>query len=271
LPDQSAEIGPVPTGGGGRKPEPEMDRLSNILKMFNDLFGNIPWKDVDKIRQVISDEIPAKVSADRAYQNAKKNSDRQNARIEHDKALQRVVTDLLTDYTELFRLFSDDPNFKKFLSDSVFWLTYEASADTKAGDISFTATRAALLVQKQFGVEAKWRQVNHAIWEYFAHHRGERIGLSEVKQIASAISVSEDEVFSVLGLLTGPHQDFIRRVYYRRTEAGNEEEVASEEVVRQTRLWWIEKKISEEEWRRWAANVFVGWEPTIGDEKQLSN
>jgi len=36
LPDADAEIEPVPAAGGGRKPEPEMDRLSNILKTFND-------------------------------------------------------------------------------------------------------------------------------------------------------------------------------------------------------------------------------------------
>ncbi|MFE8033534.1 type I restriction endonuclease subunit R, partial [Thiohalocapsa marina] len=50
LPDQDAEIGPVPTTGGGRKPEPELDQLSNIIKAFNDQFGNIDWKDGDKIR-----------------------------------------------------------------------------------------------------------------------------------------------------------------------------------------------------------------------------
>jgi type I restriction enzyme R subunit len=36
LADQDAEIGPVPTDGGGGKSEPELDRLSNILKTFND-------------------------------------------------------------------------------------------------------------------------------------------------------------------------------------------------------------------------------------------
>ena len=39
LPDADAEIEPVPTTGGGRKPEPELDRLSNIIKTFNDQFG----------------------------------------------------------------------------------------------------------------------------------------------------------------------------------------------------------------------------------------
>jgi len=89
LADAEAEIDPVPTGGGGRRPEPEFDRLSNILKTFNDQFGNITWEDTDRVRQLITEEIPQKVAADAAYQNAKKNSDKQNARIEHDKALAR--------------------------------------------------------------------------------------------------------------------------------------------------------------------------------------
>jgi type I restriction enzyme R subunit len=125
LPDEDAEIGPVPTTGGGGKPEPEMDRLSNILKTFNDQFGNIPWTDADRVHRLITEEIPTKVAADTAYQNAKKHSDKQNARIEHDKALGRVMTAVLQDDTELFRQFSDNESFRRWLTDTVFGLTYE--------------------------------------------------------------------------------------------------------------------------------------------------
>jgi type I restriction enzyme R subunit len=124
LPDADAEIEPVPTSGGGHKPEPELDRLSNILREFNDLFGTVDWKDADKIRQVITEEIPPKVAADGAYQNAMRHSDRQNARIEHDKALQRVLVDLLADHVELFKQFSDNLGFKRWLADSIFAVTY---------------------------------------------------------------------------------------------------------------------------------------------------
>jgi len=126
--DEDVEIAPVPTSGGGRKPEPEMDQLSNIIKSFNDLFGNIEWKDADRICRVILEEIPTKVGADPAYQNAMKNNDEKTARIEHDAALQRVVIELLADNTELFRQYSDNPSFKKWLGDTIFRLTYQRNA-----------------------------------------------------------------------------------------------------------------------------------------------
>ena len=126
LPDEDAEIGPVPTEGGGQKPEPEMDRLSNIIREFNEQFGSIEWKDQDKIEKVIAEELPTKVAGDRAYQNAMVNSDKQNARIEHDKALERAMTELLSDHTELFKQFSDNDSFRRWLSEMVFAATYLA-------------------------------------------------------------------------------------------------------------------------------------------------
>jgi len=124
LPDADAEIEPVPTTGGGHKPEPEFDRLSNILKTFNDQFGNIPWTDKDRVHKLITEDIPARVSADPRYQNARKNSDRQNAKIEHDEALKRVMTAVLKDDTELFKQFMDNEGFRRWMTDTVFRLTY---------------------------------------------------------------------------------------------------------------------------------------------------
>ena len=60
-----------------------------------------------------------------AFQNAKKYSDRQNVRIEHDKALVRVMTAVLKDDAELFKQFSDNDSFRKWLADTVFALTYQ--------------------------------------------------------------------------------------------------------------------------------------------------
>ena len=54
-----------------------------------------------------------------------KNSDKQNARIEHDKALERVMTNFIHDHTELFGQFQDNDTFHKWLADMVFNLTYQ--------------------------------------------------------------------------------------------------------------------------------------------------
>ena len=84
------------------------------------------------MQRLITEDIPATVAADTAYQNAMKNTDQQNARIEHDKALARVMTAVLKDDTELFKQFSDNESFKKWLSDSVFAVTYEDSGKKSA-------------------------------------------------------------------------------------------------------------------------------------------
>jgi len=124
LPDADAEIEPIPTSGGGRKAEPELDKLSNIVKAFNEQFGGL-FADAKRMEGRITGEIPAKVSADQAYQNAKQHSDRQNARIEHDKALKRVVTALFKDDAQLYKQFQDNESFRHWLTDTVFGLTYE--------------------------------------------------------------------------------------------------------------------------------------------------
>jgi len=124
LADENAEIGPVPVSTGGGKAESELDRLSNILKTFNDQFGTL-FTDADRVRRYISEDIVPRVANDRAYQNARKNSGQQNARIEHDKALLRVMTALLNDDTELFKQYQDNESFHRWLTDTVFAMTYE--------------------------------------------------------------------------------------------------------------------------------------------------
>ena len=66
------------------------------------------------------------------------NSDQQNARTEHDKALDRAMTEILADHTELFKLFSDNESFRRWLSEKVFATTYVGVA-TAAGGVGSEA------------------------------------------------------------------------------------------------------------------------------------
>jgi type I restriction enzyme R subunit len=121
LPDDNAEIGPVPVEGGGRKPEPELDRLSNILRAFNEHFGTL-FSDSDRVARRIREDIAPKVAADPAYKNAKKNTPNA-ARIEHDKALAKVMLTLLKDDTQVYKQFVENESFRRFVTDMVFAIT----------------------------------------------------------------------------------------------------------------------------------------------------
>jgi len=124
LPDEPGVIDPVPVSGGGRKPEPEMDKLSNIVNEFNQHYAG-GYADPERTLGRIHGEIPQKVSEDQAYKNAKQNSDRQNAKIEHDKALKRVITAMFKDDAQLFKQFQDNESFRHWLTETVFGMTYE--------------------------------------------------------------------------------------------------------------------------------------------------
>src|SRR5581483_5102995 len=124
LADSDAEIEPVPTDSRGHKPEPEMDRLSNILKTFNEQFGTL-FTDGDRVAQRIRDDIAPKVAADAAYQNAKENTPH-TARMAHDEALAKVMQHLLKDDTQVYKQFVENESFKRFVSDMVFNMTNSA-------------------------------------------------------------------------------------------------------------------------------------------------
>ena len=121
VPDEDAEIDPIPVTGGGRKSEPVLEPLSYILKSFNEQFGTL-FTDGDRIVKRIQEDIAPKVAADQPYQNAKQNTPN-TARIELDAALMRVMGPLLKDDTEFYKQFVQNESFRRFVTDMVLELT----------------------------------------------------------------------------------------------------------------------------------------------------
>src|SRR5450759_812813 len=121
LADSDAEIEPVPTDAVARKGEPELDRLSNILKTFNEQFGTL-FTDTDRVAKRIRDDIAPKVAADAAYQNAKENTPH-TARMAHDQALGKAMQVLLKDDTQVYKQFVENESFRRFIGDMVYVLS----------------------------------------------------------------------------------------------------------------------------------------------------
>ncbi|MBD2565242.1 MULTISPECIES: type I restriction endonuclease subunit R [Nostoc] len=123
-----SEIAPTPPDAPGGRYEAQLDVLSNIIQDFNDRFGNIQWTEKDKVRRFLFEELPAEVSKDEEYQNAKKYSDRQNARITFEKKLVDKFQEFIFDHTEAYRKFTEDPEFKVWLANTLFDNDYDQGA-----------------------------------------------------------------------------------------------------------------------------------------------
>jgi len=121
LADQEAEIEPIPTEGGGRKNAPELDRLSNIIKKFNDTFGTL-FLDADMVARRLHDDIAPKVAADKAYLNARENTPH-TERLACDNALRKVMQGLLRDDTQTYKQFVENEAFRREVSDLIYELT----------------------------------------------------------------------------------------------------------------------------------------------------
>ncbi|WP_133718624.1 type I restriction endonuclease subunit R [Methylocaldum gracile] len=266
LKDENAELAPPEAGGGGGRPEPEMERLSNILKTFNEQFGNIEWKDSDKIRRVIEVELPQKVAEDKAYQNAIRNSDKQNARVEHDKALQRVILEMLSDHTELFKQFSDNPGFKRWLADSVFDLTYRPTKPAAIGLGREWLDQARGVIVRAFGPNAKWQGIAEAVWQHFKLQLDDPLMLSDIQRISGELGVEIDDVTTVLQVLAAAEPPLLSTTFTKvDPETGEDKEVALG-VVRQSLANLSTRGILGEQAEEMANQVLLGWRPAISQE-----
>jgi type I restriction enzyme, R subunit len=119
------EIAPPPPDTSGSKYDPNIDLLSNIIEDFNNRFGNIQWTEKDQVRRFLFEDLPAEISKDEEYQNAKQYSDRQNAKITFDKKLVDKFQQFIFDHEEVYRKFTDDPDFKAWLSETLFNMDYD--------------------------------------------------------------------------------------------------------------------------------------------------
>lgn len=114
------ELDPTPPVMKGKKGELGFNELDAILKEFNTKFGIDNWTDDDKVKKFLFEQLPADFARDEATVNAVKNSDKQNAKITSDKKVEDLMQDVIFQYTDLYKKFTDDPDFKRQYLDFVF-------------------------------------------------------------------------------------------------------------------------------------------------------
>lgn len=99
----------------------EKDTLENILEEFNRRFGDVDWKEPDKVRKTLVEDIPELLREDEGVINA---PDRQNAKEVSNKRLKEEIKKLMMSQTEIYKKYMQDPDFQKKYQDFVFDLLW---------------------------------------------------------------------------------------------------------------------------------------------------
>lgn len=121
--EQGEDLKPIPTEMRGGTSEPEMDRLSNILQTFNDRYGTL-FEDADKVRRM-AENIANDVAKNQELITSLNYSDEQNARITSDKIVGEELLKHITTNFDLYKLYSDNKEFKEDFSAMMFGVVKE--------------------------------------------------------------------------------------------------------------------------------------------------
>src|SRR5690554_2081547 len=121
--EQGEDLKPIPTDMRGGSSEPEIDRLSNILQTFNDRYGT-QFEDADKVRRMAED-IVNDVAKNKELISSIQHSDDQNARITSDKVVGEELLKHITTNFDLYKLYSDNKEFKEDFSAMMFGVVKE--------------------------------------------------------------------------------------------------------------------------------------------------
>lgn len=120
LAEEPGEVRGIPTGVGGGLSDPDLDTLENILSAFNQRFGAIDWSDKDKVRQILMQQLPNEMKANKEVMDAIQHSDKQNAKISSDRKLEELMRQYLFSQTEIFKKFTTDKDFQRQYKEFIF-------------------------------------------------------------------------------------------------------------------------------------------------------
>ena len=117
LEGDKGELEAKPTGNGdGTRSEPEMEALSEVLKLLNDRFGTSFEPEDEEFLETLEQKLDedAGMAASFAVNT------RENARLTFDHKVRDHVQDMIDTNFKFFKQINDKPEFAAFLNDLLF-------------------------------------------------------------------------------------------------------------------------------------------------------
>ena len=113
------ELMPSSADGSSKIQGAELQELSEIIKEFNEKYGNVEWNEGDKIVRTLQN-IKDDVLKDEKFVKSSKHSDRQNLRIEFEALLQEKMQEIIDVNFDFYKHFTDDAALKRRITQKMF-------------------------------------------------------------------------------------------------------------------------------------------------------
>ncbi|WP_273404761.1 type I restriction endonuclease subunit R [Campylobacter avium] len=110
---------PSSADGSSKIQGAELQELSEIIKEFNEKYGNVEWNEGDKIIRTLQN-IKEDVLKDEKFVKSSKHSDRQNLRIEFEALLQEKMQEIIDVNFDFYKHFTDDAALKQRITQKMF-------------------------------------------------------------------------------------------------------------------------------------------------------
>jgi hypothetical protein len=158
------------------------------------------------------------------------------------------------EFTSVYQIQADfetkvDSEFKKII---------DSLSVVQPNGFAFLRNRAAEQVRTHYGTDAKLLDLNSFIWDTIASSQDHSFKLSALSG-RQAGQTETEQTLAVLALLCSPSIQLLR--FQLRSESGQGNVVESSELARQLSNWWRAKKLTDEDWERWATSIMVSWGP----------
>jgi len=83
-------------------------------------WGNTEWSKNDKVKKMLFEDLPEDIANDENYIRATRKADFKNTKITFNKMMEEKFQDLIFDFTDLYKDFADNQEFKKVVLGMMF-------------------------------------------------------------------------------------------------------------------------------------------------------
>jgi hypothetical protein len=111
-------------------------------------------------------------------------------------------------------------------------------------------------ITSHLGKDEKWEKINSALSAIIDGNKHSFVDLNDLERVSQTSDSSIRDVFSVVGLLANPNKNLMELEFCTNKDNGT---IDAQSIYKKLREYWKEKKLSENEWKKWSQKIQVKW------------